>query len=85
MAGASASTIKIAKKAGVAEGILFVYFPTKDDLLNQLFLDLKSDLMGFIIIDYPIQGPSRRKSGIYGNVTLTGEQPMRTSVRHCDR
>src|ERR1700683_1152429 len=51
--GVATSTLKIAKDAGVAEGTLFRYFPTKDDLLNQLYLDLKSDLMGFLTADYP--------------------------------
>ncbi|MDB5405282.1 MAG: TetR/AcrR family transcriptional regulator [Rhodospirillales bacterium] len=54
--GVAASTIKIAKDACVAEGTLFVYFPTKDDLLNQLFLHLKSDLRGFLAADYPADG-----------------------------
>jgi Bacterial regulatory proteins, tetR family len=39
--GTAASTAKIAKDAGVGEGTLFVYFPTKDDLLSQLYLDLR--------------------------------------------
>jgi AcrR family transcriptional regulator len=51
--GVAASTLKIAKDAGVAEGTLFRYFPTKDELLNQLYLDLKSDLMGFLAAKYP--------------------------------
>lgn len=53
--GVAASTLKIAKDAGVAEGTLFVYFPTKDDLLNQLYLYLKADLMGFLAADYPAE------------------------------
>ena len=53
LSGVAASTLKIAKDAGVAEGTLFRYFPTKDDLFNQLYLDLKSDLMGFLAADYP--------------------------------
>jgi len=51
--GVAASTLKIAKDAGVAEGTLFRYFPTKDDLFNQLYLDLKSDLMGFLAAGLP--------------------------------
>jgi len=46
--GIAASTLSIAKKAGVAEGTLFTYFPTKDDLLNQLYLELKSDLVSHL-------------------------------------
>jgi AcrR family transcriptional regulator len=53
LAGVAASTARIAKDAGVAEGTLFIYFPTKDELLNQLYLDLKSDLRGFLTTDYP--------------------------------
>ena len=53
LSGIAASTLKIAKYAGVAEGTLFVYFPTKDDLLNQLYLELKADLVGFLAADYP--------------------------------
>ena len=42
--GIAASTAVIARNAGVAEGTLFRYFATKDDLLNALYLHLKSDL-----------------------------------------
>lgn len=46
--GVSASTAKIAKDAGIAEGTLFVYFPTKDDLLNQLYIVLKAEFRAAI-------------------------------------
>ncbi|KPC52521.1 TetR/AcrR family transcriptional regulator [Amantichitinum ursilacus] len=42
--GVGAPTSQIARQAGVAEGTLFRYFATKDDLLNQLYLHLKSEL-----------------------------------------
>ncbi|MFL9925160.1 TetR/AcrR family transcriptional regulator [Herbaspirillum lusitanum] len=42
--GPAASTARIAKAAGVAEGSLFTYFATKDELMNQLYLEIKSDL-----------------------------------------
>ncbi len=42
--GTSAPTAKIARLAGVAEGTLFTYFSNKDELLNQLYLQLKSEL-----------------------------------------
>ena len=38
--GLGAATAKIAKQAGVAEGTLFIYFANKDDLLNQLYLEI---------------------------------------------
>ncbi len=42
--GIAASTAVIARNAGVAEGTLFRYFATKDDLINELYLFLKQDL-----------------------------------------
>ena len=42
--GIAASTALIARNAGVAEGTLFRYFATKDDLFNALYLHLKSSL-----------------------------------------
>jgi AcrR family transcriptional regulator len=59
--GVAASTLKIAKDAGVAEGTLFRYFPTKDDLLNQLYLDLKSDLMASLAAEFPAKAGIKRQ------------------------
>lgn len=42
--GIGAATSLIARNAGVAEGTLFRYFATKDDLLNALYLHLKQSL-----------------------------------------
>ena len=47
--GISASTSAIARGAGVAEGTLFRYFATKDDLLNELYLAIKADLVRAMI------------------------------------
>ncbi|MBK0016515.1 TetR/AcrR family transcriptional regulator [Kosakonia cowanii] len=47
--GIAASTALIARNAGVAEGTLFRYFATKDDLLNALYLHLKTDLCGTML------------------------------------
>lgn len=38
-------TSKIAKSAGVATGTLFHYFKTKEDLINQLYLDVKVEMV----------------------------------------
>jgi AcrR family transcriptional regulator len=51
--GISAPTARIAKDAGVAEGTLFTYFATKDELLNQLYLMLKLDLREAMMRGYP--------------------------------
>lgn len=42
--GLSAPTATIAKEAGVSNGSLFNYFETKADLLNQLYIELKSEM-----------------------------------------
>src|SRR6266851_1252096 len=54
--GVSAQTAKIAKGAGVAEGTLFTYFANKDELLNQLYLELKTDLRDAIMAGFPSGG-----------------------------
>lgn len=51
--GLGASTAKIAKGADLAEGTLFTYFPTKDDLLNELYIELKSELYRHINAEFP--------------------------------
>ena len=38
------STAQISKEAGVATGSLFNYFPTKEDLINSLYFEVKGNL-----------------------------------------
>ncbi|MGV8919735.1 MAG: TetR/AcrR family transcriptional regulator [Pseudomonas sp.] len=51
--GLGAATAKIAKGAGVAEGTLFNYFATKDELLNQLYLEIKAELSEVMLPGFP--------------------------------
>ena len=51
--GIGVSTSRIAKDAGVATGSLFLYFPTKDDLLNQLYSTIKQEITESMFADYP--------------------------------
>ena len=60
--GGSATTARIAKEARVAEGTLFTYFANKDDLLNQLYLDLKSGLRDVMLHGYPLDAPLRERA-----------------------
>ncbi len=48
--GLGAPTAKIAQEAGVSNGSLFTYFDTKADLLNQLYVELKTE-MGAAALD----------------------------------
>ena len=59
--GTGASTASIATAAGVAEGTLFTYFATKDDLLNQLFLEIETDLAQTMMAAHPAKGGSRER------------------------
>ena len=38
---AAAPTSEISRRAGVADGTLFTYFKTKDDLINALYREIK--------------------------------------------
>ncbi len=42
--GLGAPTATIAKEAGVSNGSLFTYFETKSELLNQLYIELKTEM-----------------------------------------
>jgi AcrR family transcriptional regulator len=50
-------TSEISKRAGVADGTLFTYFKSKDDLINALYCDIKLDLADALMSGFP-----RRKS-----------------------
>jgi AcrR family transcriptional regulator len=52
---AAAPTSAISKEAGVAEGSLFTYFKTKDELMNELYLDLRTELSRRLP-DFPHKG-----------------------------
>jgi AcrR family transcriptional regulator len=53
----AAPTSEISKRAGVAEGTLFTYFKTKDDLINALYREIKLELADAMMSGFP-----RRKS-----------------------
>ena len=49
----AAPTSEISKIAGVAEGTLFTYFKTKDDLINALYREVKLELADAMMSDFP--------------------------------
>ena len=51
--GLGAATADIAKRAKVPHGSVFTYFGTKSDLLNALYVELKTDLSEAIVQDMP--------------------------------
>ena len=59
--GLGAATATIAKEAGVSNGSLFTYFDTKADLLNQLYLELKTDMGAAALGGLPADGDVREQ------------------------
>lgn len=53
--GLQASTASIAKNAGVATGSLFTYFETKEILFNEVFIELKKDILQNLMEGSPKQ------------------------------
>jgi AcrR family transcriptional regulator len=49
----AAPTSEISKQAGVAEGTLFTYFATKDDLINALYREIKLELSDEMMSGFP--------------------------------
>jgi AcrR family transcriptional regulator len=49
----AAPTSEISKQAGVAEGTLFTYFKTKDDLINALYREIKLELADALMSGFP--------------------------------
>jgi AcrR family transcriptional regulator len=59
--GLGAPTATIAKEAGVSNGSLFTYFDTKADLLNQLYLELKTEMGAAALAGLPADGDVREQ------------------------
>jgi AcrR family transcriptional regulator len=61
--GLGASTARIAKGAGFAEGTMFTYFSSKEDLLNELYLELKAEVYRRINMRFPRESGLRERVG----------------------
>lgn len=48
--------------AGVSEGTVFTYFPTKDELLNTIYLEIKRDLARAMLDAYPAQASLKQRT-----------------------
>jgi AcrR family transcriptional regulator len=59
--GPSAPTSAISKAARIAEGTLFTYFPTKDDLLNALYRQIKLELADVLMSGFARKRDVRAK------------------------
>jgi AcrR family transcriptional regulator len=59
--GLGAPTSAISSAAGVAEGTLFTYFKTKDELVNALYREIKLDLADAMMADFPRRSSIRNR------------------------
>src|SRR5712675_1273665 len=57
----AAPTSEISRQAGVAEGTLFTYFKTKDELINALYREIKLELADAMMSDFPRKKNVRTK------------------------
>lgn len=51
--GLTAPTSAVSREAGVAEGTLFIYFPTKVQLLDAVYRDIRLELATAILSSFP--------------------------------
>jgi AcrR family transcriptional regulator len=67
------STAQISKDAGVATGTLFNYFPTKEDLINSLYFEVKGELSRSMGKKIEVQGIFKDKlKKIWSNLVRWG-------------
>jgi AcrR family transcriptional regulator len=61
-AGLGASTARIARGAGLAEGTMFTYFSSKDALFNDLYIELKTEVYRRIQANFPYKSGLRERA-----------------------
>ena len=60
--GPGAPTAKIAKRAGLAAGTLFTYFANKEELLNELYAELKIEAYRKVNTNFPLKANLERRA-----------------------
>ena len=60
--GLGAPTAKIARRAGLAAGTLFTYFANKEELLNELYLELKIEVYRRVNTNFPRNANLERRA-----------------------
>jgi AcrR family transcriptional regulator len=60
--GLGAATAAIAKEAAVSNGSLFTYFETKADLLNALYVELKTEMAAAALDGMPARSGIRKQA-----------------------
>ncbi len=68
--GLGASTARIAEGAKLAEGTLFTYFATKNELLNELYVELKGEVYRRVNANFPHEAELRQRAQHVWTATL---------------
>jgi AcrR family transcriptional regulator len=76
--GLAAPTSLISSTAGVSEGSLFTYFKTKDELVNEVYRDIRLDLAHAVLDGFPRRaGVRQRLEHVFTNYVSWGlEHPV---------
>ena len=74
--GLSAATAAISSAAGIAEGTLFTYFKTKEELLNTLYHEIKLELADAMMTGYP------RRAGIHSRLQHVWDHYLNWGVQN---
>src|SRR5260370_35620628 len=81
--GLGAATLAISNAAAGAEGTLFTYFKTKDDLVNELYRQIKLELADAMMSEFPRRkSVGHRLQPIWADFVNVGEaNPLQPKVR----
>jgi AcrR family transcriptional regulator len=75
----AAPTSEISKQAGVAEGTLFTYFKTKDELMNALYREIKLELADAMMSGFP------RKKSVRTRLQHVWDGYVNWGVANCEK
>jgi AcrR family transcriptional regulator len=70
--GLAAATASIAKAAGVPSGSVFTYFETKNELINELYKELKLELVATVLAQLPKKDAKKQLHHIWTRWTEWG-------------
>lgn len=74
-----APTSAISRTAGIAEGSLFTYFKTKDDLMNALYREIKHEVAEVLMTRFP------RQADVRGRMRHIWDSYIAWAMRHPEK